>query len=330
MRHGFPGLVSIPLAVVAGVLFVTSVHAAKPGGGAEDPCALATDFPAFAFDVASAKSRTIYLADSTGKCIRVLTSGRQPKFSYPVDGTSNKGRVVWRDSGSVIKAADFTVEPGNKLTGITVRTLVSNAGCCLHDLSKDGSTLYLSVSDSVLAKLDVAGTGGPTNLFASDTDWFYQMGSINGDGTLLFATKTGYGANGGASRLVKVNLGIVPAEETVLREWLPQAGFGANPFWPSADPHSDRIAFHEYVLNSNNCSPLTVTDYDGAETEDTKNLAVERYGRDPTWVGGRIVMQRRSPMNGSGSCSSTTSLVEVILGSGQETVLATGHYPDGR
>lgn len=325
MRHGFPGRVSFLLALVASVLLVSTADAAKPGGGAGDACATATDFPAFAFDVANAKTRTIYLADSTGKCIRTLTSGRQPKFSYPVDGSSNKGRVVWRDSGSVIKAADFTVAPGNTLSGIAVRTLVSNAGCCLYDLSKDGSTLYFSVSDSVLAKLDVAGTGGPTNLFASDTDWFYQMGSINGDGTLLFATKTGYGANGGASRLVKINLGVVPAEETILRE----AGFGANPFWPSADPHSARIAFHEYVLNSNNCSPLTVTNYDGNEL-DTAGFNVERYGRDPTWVGGRIVMQRRSPMNGSGTCSTTTSLAEVILESGQETVLTTGYYPDGR
>jgi len=319
-------LVGTLAAILVCVAPCSVAQAAKPSGGA---CTSAADFPAFAYRVASSRTSTIYIADATGQCSRALTSGQVPKFSYPVDGIGNKGRVVWLQGQSIL-AADFTVGSGNTLSGISVRTLLTTAGCCALDLSKDGRTVYFSLSDTTLAKMDVAGTGGPVTVFTSSSPtWFYQIASLNADGTRLFATKTGFGASAGASQLVRIDLDSAPVQETVLRASVPQAGYGASPFWPSADPNSNRIAFHEYVVNSDNCTPLTVTDYDGNEL-DTAGFSVERYGRDPTWVGGRIVMQRRNPMNGSGACSSTTSLSQVVLESNEESVLLTGHNPDGR
>jgi hypothetical protein len=60
------------------------------------------------------------------------------------------------------------------------------------------------------------------------------------------------------------------------------------------------------------------------------SFMTERVGRDPTWVGNDVVMQRRTPMDGSGKCSSTTSISTIDLDSSTETVLVTGHNPDGR
>ena len=69
-----------------------------------DPCAAPNlDFPAFTFWRWSGQDRQIYVADASGQCIRPvlkLTDGigfswNPPKFSYPVAGTTNVGRLAW-------------------------------------------------------------------------------------------------------------------------------------------------------------------------------------------------------------------------------------------
>jgi hypothetical protein len=137
----------------------------------------------------------------------------------------------------------------------------------------------------------------------------------------------GFNENAGGSQLVRIDLDS--EAEHLLRTWPPQDGYGANPFWPSADKSQARVAFNEYNLNTNNCTPLTVADYSGAELFPA-SFTTERVGRDPTWVGNDVVMQRRTPMDASGRCSSTTSIAMIDLDNNAETVLVSGHNPDGR
>lgn len=316
------------------LMSIGGAHAAKPGAGTSDPCTASNlDFPAFAYGKPSGKTWNIYVTDSLARCSRVIatmnTGTALPRFSYPVDGIINKGRVAWRQ-GSVIYAVDFTVGGGNTLSNVVRRTLYSNAGCCALDLSKDGGTIYYSDTDTSLARFLVAAPASPVRIYTlppEDSSWFFQIASVNGDETQLFATKSGFGEHAGGSQLVRID--ITSGTEHRLREWLPHDGYGSNPFWPSADKTQARIAFNEYNQDTSNCSPLTVTDYDGNELFPGA-FTVERFGRDPTWVGNDVVMLRRTSMDGRGKCGSTSSISMVELGTNVESVLITGYSPDGR
>lgn len=321
----FATIIGAWLALVVGV----PALAGKPAP--PDACSTATDFPAFAYVVPASGKRpsTIYVSDATGKCARVLIAGSAPKLSYPVDGVANKGRVVWRDYSS-IASVDFTVGGNNVITVEAKRTLYTNPSCCSLDLSKDGRTVYFTDTDASIATLD-ASTQAVNRVYELPTGapWFFSQASVNGDGTQLYATKTGNQSNSGGSQLVRIDLTTTPATEVLLREWLPQDGYGPHSFWPAADQYVDRVAFHEYIEGSNNCTPLVVTDKDGNQLY--PSLAVPaRFGRSPTWAGNNVVMERRTPMDGSGKCGSTTSITEVDLTTNAETVLTTGIQPNGR
>ena len=262
----------------------------------------------------------------------MLTAGSNPKFSYPVNGT-NKGRVAWLE-GSTIYAVDFTVGAGNIITVDPRRQLYVNAGCCSLDLSKDGQTVYFTDTDTSLATLDVL-TLSVNQIFAlpsGDMSWFFMEASVNGDGTQLYATKYGVQSpNDGGSQLVRIDLppAPAPATEVLLRQWLPHTGYGANIFSPAADQYADRVAFLMYIEGTNNCTQLVVTDINGTPVISGPTVPA-RYGQVPTWVGNNVVMVRRSPMDGSGKCGSTSSLAQIDLTTNAETVLTTGYNPNGR
>ena len=298
-----------------------------------DACAnvAPADFPAFVYYLQASgnKPRTMYLADTTGKCSRLLMAGAAPKLSYPVDGVANKGRVVFKD-GSYLAKIDFIVGAGNTITVGEKKWLRENMGCCSLDLSKDGQTVYFSDTNTSLATL-VIGSGSVNQIYAlppSDMSWFFQQVSVNGDGTQLYATKTGDQLNSGASKLVRIDLTTTPATEIILREWPQQTGYGAHAFSPAANQYDDRVAFNEYILNSNNCTPLVVADGNGSPILPASGASA-RYGKFGTWVGDNVVMERRGPMDGSGKCASTTSLSQVYPGTNAETVLITGYQPNG-
>lgn len=322
--------------VLVGVtLTLATAEAAKGGGGGTDPCQQAgLDFPAFVYRNISGKTHTVYVTDAQGKCKRVVTTSSislsAPKLSYPIDGMTNKGRIIFFQGAGAVHAVDFTVGAGNTVSPTSKRQLLITDGCCSLDLSRDGQTIYFSDTGTSLARVPVATPFNPQRIYAlppEDSSWFLTLGSVNGDETKIFATKMGSGDKAGGSQLVRIDLETQTA--IVLREWLPQDGYGANPFWPSADKHSPRVAFNDYILNSNNCTPLTVTDYDGNELFPS-TFTMDRMGRDPTWVGDEVVMQRRTPMDGSGKCSTSTSISMIDLDNNAETALVTGYNPDGR
>ena len=334
-RHTFGAVLAATLGATL-VLASPTLLAAKPGGGGGSGDACNTpglDFPAFAYRIPGSgrNPSTINVADATGKCSRMVTAGSNPKFSYPIDGTANKGRVVWLE-GNTIYAVDLTVGAGNIITVDARRPLTVNAGCCALDLSKDGQTVYFTDTDTSLATLNVR-TLSVNQIFAlpsGDLSWFFMEASVNGDGTQLYATKYGFQSpNEGASQLVRVDLTTAPATAVLLREWLSHPGYGANIFSPAADQYADRVAFLLYIEGTNNCTPLVVTNRDGTPLIYGPTVPA-RYGQVPTWVGNNVVMVRRGPMDGSGKCGSTTSLAQIDLTTNAETVLTTGYNPNGR
>lgn len=319
------------VATIGAALALASACAVA-GKPAPNPCATAIGFPAFVYYLqASGKTpRTMYVADATGKCSRMLMAGAAPKLSYPVDGVANKGRVVFVD-GTYIAKVDFTVGAGNTITVGAKDLLRANTGCCSLDLSKDGKTVYFSDTDTSLATLDVVSLS-MKQIYAlppEDMSWFFQQVSVNGDGTQLYATRTGNQLNSGASKLVRVDLTTTPATEIVLREWPQQTGYGSHFFSPAANQYDDRVAFNEYIVGSNNCTPLVVTDRDGIPILPAPGASA-RYGKFGTWVGDNVVMERRGSMDGSGKCASTTSLSQIDPTTSAETVLITGYQPNGR
>ena len=185
-------------------LVLGTAQAAKPGGGGTDPCAAAgLDFPAFAYRTVSGKTHTIYVADAEGKCNRAVTTSTinpmAPKFSYPVDGTTNKGRIVFLQGAGVIYAVDFTVGTGNRVTSNPKRLLTTTSGCCSLDLSAMAKPCTSARQTRPWPAFQLLLPPVPSyhTLPPEDSSWFFQMGSVNGDGTRFFATKTGLGENAG-------------------------------------------------------------------------------------------------------------------------------------
>ena len=322
------------VATVGAMLALASATAVAGKPVPTDACATAIDFPAFAYLIPASgnKPSTIYVADSTGKCRRTLIAGRTPKLSYPVPQSSTTGRVVFfGGSASSIETVDFTVGVGNTITVGPTYSLPMSRGCCALDLSKDGKKVYFSDTDSSLATFEFE-TSSVTQIYAlpsGDMSWYFQQVSVNGDGTQLYATMSGNMLNSGASKLVRIDLTTTPATEIILREWPQQTGYGSHVFSPAANQYDNRVAFNEYIVGTNNCTPLVVTDMNGIPSLPASG-ATARYGKFGTWVGNNVVMERRGPMDGSGKWASTTSLSQIEPTTSAETVLITGYQPNGR
>jgi hypothetical protein len=322
---------------VALALMCTSAIAGKPGGGGStDPCAApGIDFPAFSYWKASGKTLQIFVADSTAKCSRAVTTvttAVSPVFSYPVDNTTDRGRVVWRE-GTVIYAVDLRVLSGNVISASAKVALYSPVGCCALDLSQDGRTVYFSYTDTSLATFDLS-THAVNQLYAlpaTDQSWFFMTATVSGSQRQLFVTKYGNQANSGASQLARIDLATdtTLATEAVLRTWAPHLGYGANVFAPAVNQDDDRVAFLEYIEGTNNCTQLVVTDMYGKQLFPAANVP-RRFGTSPTWFGNNVLLERRSPMDGSGKCANTGSISQVEIATNAETVLTSGYVPNGR
>jgi hypothetical protein len=240
-------------------------------------------------------------------------------FSYPIAGSANRGRVVWRGDASSIVGVDFTAS-GTSIVLDPLRTIYSYSlrGCCLVDLSRDGQTLYFSRTNTVLATLDLAdNNSSPRDFYTfTNTPHGAQRGSVNGSQTLLFIEE--FEADS-ATKLVRLTL--PPA--AVVRTELPTNANG--PFWVAANlDDDDQIAYLEYVTGTNYCGQLVVTDSAGLGPQTIAN----RYGKFATWLGGKVLMEREA-RNSRGDCSLTGTISRVAL-DGAETVLTNGTVPNGQ
>jgi hypothetical protein len=218
--------------------------------------------------------------------------------------------------------------PDNGVTITVPKRPVAYAGCCTLDLSKDGKTVYFSDTEASLSAVDLDNGAVVWSLPATADPTFSHFinMSVNGSGSSVFATKMYVGADGGPDRSELVRVDVSTNDTTVLR------GYGMprnHNFQAEASKESDSIAFVEYVAGSNNCTPLVVADSNGVALY-TALETTKRYGTFPAWSGSNVLLNRRSPPDGSGTCKNSDYITYVEPATGVETVLLKGWYPDGR
>lgn len=297
---------------------------------ASDPCAgPGLDFPAFVYWRQVGSSGELVLADATGTCVRKLQdnpTSRVARFSYPVDGQANKGRVVWGQFPTM--ALDFTVGAGNSITADAPRAV--DAGCCVTDLSLDGRDIFFIRDGNAITRMQVDSPGSETVLHVlSEPDWVLGNVTLNGGGTQVFGTKAASGYDNpdrGHTKLVRIDL--TTGSETVLRDSPARDGYGGHPFWPAADKRADRVAFMDLISGADRCNPLVVTDYYGAESY--RGSDAGGVGQRPTWLGNRVVMERLLPSSGRYQCRESGSIEVIDLVTGAGIDLVSGSNPDGR
>ena len=294
-----------------------------------DACAVeGLDFPAFVFARASGTTQELAVSDATGTCVRPLYlvtdgySAQHLAFSYPVDGTQDRGRVVWIE-GSVIMGGDFIVA-GTTVSVSNRRVLVADlplGTCCGLDLSADGAYIFTSTSEGTLARISVADTSSRTVIKTLDDDGWFNNVSVSGDGSTLYAEERRMSNNQpGAYQLFRIDLATLQSTLLVAN----------NPtiIYPGADPGSNRIAYTDYVAGSNNCYLLQIAD---GSSGATISYGQPRYGKSPTWYRGKVLTEGYKPAKGGGlRCDLTGFVTEVDPVTSVEKPLVRGFYPDGR
>jgi hypothetical protein len=302
-----------------------------------DPCDVAgLDFPAFTYrQVTTPTTGSIYVADASGKCSRLLFSVgpgvQMPRFSYPVDGTTNRGRVVWRDYPQIM-GGDFVVS-GTTVTVEPPYTILADAGGVSLELSPRGDFFYAESKDDTpaddpltnsrtMSKISIANPQDQTVIKTITADDGYFFGaSVNGDESALYVEEQrASGTQILGRELIRINLDTL--QSTIL---VPQ---GIAPFSPAADPDTDRIAYTDYVAGSNNCYLLQIAD---GTTGATISYGQPRYGTKSTWHGGKVLSNGyKLAKGGNLRCDATGKITAVDAANSAETPLVSGYDPDGR
>jgi hypothetical protein len=298
-----------------------------------DPCLTpGLDFPAFTYTSRPNNIPEIRVADSTGVCSRLVTSdfpvfSLEPEhsFSYPVNGTTNTGRVVWTQGGGPIYLVDFTVGPGNAIQVGPQQLLPVTGGCCHVALSDEGTTLYFNLDDVSIGKLDLTDpAASPTLIYAlpeSEGQWWLWSVAPAQNGSHVFAEKHGYSSNQGRAQLIRIDLDTNPVTVQILRE---NAIYSR--YRPSVDAGSSQLAFGELVPGTEGCTQLVVTDLNG---ENARTLDPPRFGSEPTWLGDNVLMNGIGPMSKRGRCRAMGNIVQ-IEPDNSETTLTSGSRAKGR
>lgn len=316
------------------VLLLAISPAAWP---ASNPCAApGLDFPAFAFTRPSGDSQQIYVTDATGKCTRPVLLSRRAyvlQLSYPVNGTSNRGRIAFMDlvdSQAVVVGVDFTVNPTTKqITVLPRKTMYTGTGGNIT-LSKNGLALYTTrypaeggvVIDRQLLDTTGSAVGVPVTVFSAPADRMLFGISVNAADTLLFADS-------------RLRQSPTSPYELV---WIPLDG--SNTFYvaamvpgrfdidPAAHPTLDLVVYQNRVAEPNGCDQLIIKDLGGA-TVNYPNMP--KYGLRATWVGNKVVADGRTKPHWShGGCGYTGTIMQLDPATGIQTALISGYTPDGR
>jgi len=316
----------------------TQAMAAKPGGGGSTDCTAAVDFPAFAYWKPSGKTMQILVADAKGTCIRsVITSsgtGGTIQFSYPVSGTSNRGRVVWVAAPAVV-SVDFTVDAVTKQITVLAKKMIYSRTGGFISLSKDGSNLYSTrypdtgglVIDKQALDFDGKSTGLPTTVFVAPNGSNVQTISVNSTEEYLVADyHPAPGAPTAPYQLVWVPLNGSNAvylidEHSAQVEFTP----AANPSLPARVVSSDYIPVDS--RNGGGCDRLVVRDITGNVIPDVGPPA---YGVSPTWLNDTVVLADGRRANSTNGCEYSGTIMQLDLVSGVQTALTSGYAPDGK
>ena len=299
-----------------------------------DPCAaLNLDFPAFTFWRWAAQDRQIYVADASGQCIRpVFTlpaglgfSWNTQKFSYPVAGTTDVGRMVWTatDNSLVVNLIYvFTFKvTGTSISNGTLELVYDSYPLDIWgmDLSRDGTTVYFNLTS--------APSSGSSRIIAIDVDSgklqevfigppegaFIDRIAVNDDGALVIRQ------GGQLFRIEPTcdNLTCAAPIET------PSGDF------PAASLLDNRLAYLERLApTSSGCWLLQIIPDTGGPI---LNSAQPRYGRRGlTWYGGKVLTNGYKSPTRKGNCDSTGMITQIDPDTSAETPLVRGFDPDAR
>ena len=155
-------------------------------------------------------------------------------FSYPVSGSSDRGRVA-RLEGTQVVGGDFTVSGINVVLG-SRQTLVTDVDCCALALNPTGDFLYVSTTQRTLSKLSVANPASRTVIKTLADDGWFQTVTSNGDESALYVEERRVqGTQPTGRQLIRIDLATLAS--TLL---VPD---NVSQFGPAADPGSNRIAY---------------------------------------------------------------------------------------
>lgn len=309
-----------------------------------DACATpGLDFPAFIYWTDGGNQTTDYfVADSTGACSRRVLSGirgQLARFSYPVAGTSNVGRIVYLDrdlaNNYSIQGVDFDAAGTNISVG--PRYTISTAVPAWLDLSPSGQDVYYSFNTSVnglftghifrINITDQLGTAG-TEVYAQ-TPWATYDISVSADETAIYATQDYLDVSSPppypgpvGRRLVRIVLANPNSPEIVTQ--------GLSDYFSAANDSTSvqRFAFAEPMTASGlNCPQLSTGQWTGAGFTVTP---LQAFGWSRlTWHNGGLLVNGYTPPNRRGQCAAT-GMITRVSPTGAITPLVRGLDPDGR
>ena len=304
---------------------------AKPNS---DPCAAPNlDFPAFTFrengiNGAPGQER-VFVADATGKCARLVhgivslaSDAMTQVFSYPVAGTTDVGRIVWRQ-GPDIFAVSFSVS-GTSVTPYPMELIFTGVeGVTAVDMSKDGSTVYAALGNpSRVIAINISDHSYTT---VYSTTGYIDMIAVDENGVLFVRDPPPYPEPDQIARInpgcVERSCAIVIAEETDRDfRWIS---------YPAASLVDNRLVYERRVVSEQlKCTRLEVISKDGGPV---LNAAQPMYGTRSSWYGGKILTNGvQLPRKNGTNCNKTGSISQFDPVTGVETVLMQGYDPDGR
>ena len=307
---------------------------------ANDPCLDPTlDFPAFTYYWVNAIDLEILVTDADGRCNRSIVTpsdgmpqGGAVSFSYPIAGTSNVGRVVWRAPGwQSANWRDFVVNDIDRTISLgPVRSTLVGHDIGGMALSKDGNTLYVgSMPQAVgqsgsiyrLAIADPLAT--PVLLHAGPASpgvlSYYNVSVSADESTLVVEEKESVPDQPSVYRTIRICLTGEPCSATLFES--------AQAAYPAVSADGATVALSDYLDGSNNCRLLIYLDADGQPL----NAGTQpRYGRDVSWLDGEILANGVSTPNRRNRCSGTDTVVKIDPATGAEVTLVRGYYPDAR
>jgi hypothetical protein len=309
-----------------------------------DPCAAPNlDFPAFTFWRWAGQYQQIFVADATGQCIRpVLTltnglgfSGTSPKFSYPVAGTTNVGRLAWSaadntEMTNLIYVFTFQVT-GTSISSGTLDLIYDSYPVPLYsvNLSPDGTTVYFalganapSASDHVMA---LAADGSILQeIFVDPTVGAHLSRLVpNEDGG--FFVRQDNSDSGMPNKLFRIGASCDNPTCWVALAESPTETHGVN--FPAASLADDRFVYSYSLPGHVGCWLLQVIADTGGPI---LNSGQPRYGRDTTWYGDKILTDGIKAPTRQGRCDSTGMITQINPDTSAETFLVRGYDPDGR
>lgn len=308
----------------------TSLFAVIPKVNSGDPCAApGLDFPAFVYWQQSGSDQQIYIADSTGNCSKPLYlvpyggGASSISFSYPIAGTTNRGRIIWSAAGSVI-AGDFSVS-GTNVT-MDPQRVIRSVECCALELSPDGLHVYAHTEYGTLERFSIADPSNRQVLRTVATSGNLLAGlfsaSVNGDQSAMYVSQSFGTVSEGYTRtdLVRIDLATLAATTLASANYL-------TFYHPAADPDSNRIVYTDWIVGTNNCHLLKIAD---GTTGELLSYGQPRYGEQSTWLNGKVLAVGYKPPNKQGRCLGMDAITEIDPATSAERVLTRGYSPDAR